>query len=339
MHCLLPVLLCLLGSGAAVPEGADQEQLTASPRHLLRGRHSARSNRGHGTRETQNSNSAQNASATPFLIRFALLGDPSEQLDVMQQAICTSETHLVPLLLKEPKFGVKPTYVVYVDHITEPLVVQKFEEWHLAQRVSIVNLDKDPGDQWRVGTLVGGHNKLNAASIRRALADTVHLPATANRMLLGTDITFVKDPISFVHQAASLGPGQAAYATDDIWGPYKLVSWKGPQCPGLLGDFIYLSAGAAVTTESLIAKMKWFMTLPRVGSRFSPPCESCQKASRGLHAMDQFAFDLALAEAVGAGGCQPLDNRYADHHRMGPTCEIFHGKKKHGLHVSCSMPA
>lgn len=204
--------------------------------------------------------------ATPFLIRYAILNPTkneaslSKQLSLLQQSLCTAEQRLTPLLVREPAFGTQPKYVVYVDHSSEGHVVVAMRNMGIAgQRLSIVNLDKDPGDAYRLAQVSGlaSLDQLNQASVRRALADSVHLPPSHARLLLGTDISFIQDPVDFTYAAARLLCNQAAYLLDDRF-PFFMNSYVGPQCPGMLGDFVYSSPGLNVdtATATLVNKMQ-----------------------------------------------------------------------------------
>ena len=45
------------------------------------------------------------------------------------------------------------------------------------------------------------------------------------------------------------------------------MNHSGPQCPGLLGDFVYLSPGTEVSMRNLQSKMLWYMNQPRLLTR------------------------------------------------------------------------
>jgi len=232
---------------------------------------------------------------------------------MLRSSLCLVEKHLSPALVLSSAFGERPSYVIFVDSFTEELVAKLMSEFPCIshERMRLINLDEDPTDRERMKPLEPlGLNNVNHASVRRSLADTVHLPVETGRLLLGTDVSFVGVPTEFVERAARLDDGQALYMTDDMtWGPhlYRMSNVSGPQCAGLLGDFIYLGRGVRVSPESLGSKMKWYADQPIYANRTEPPCFPCPSFDpSGLHAIDQFAWVLALGEATGGKGCFPL---------------------------------
>eukprot|EP00434_Breviolum_minutum_P023014 symbB.v1.2.020304.t1/scaffold1701.1/size126048/4 len=100
-------------------------------------------------------------------------------------------------------------------------------------------------------------------------------------------------------------------------------------CPGLLGDFVYLSPGLEITVKNLQEKMLWYINQPRVLQRTIPPCPASCMASNGLHAIDQFALVLALGEAVRptGEGCFSLDaEKYSHWYPRTPKTQVTHDK-------------
>ena len=53
--------------------------------------------------------------------------------------------------------------------------------------------------------------------------------------------------------------------------PYTLPAYPGPQCPGLVGDFVYLGPGLQISISSLQAKAQWYANLPVTSGRTEPP--------------------------------------------------------------------
>lgn len=146
-------------------------------------------------------------------------------------------------------------------------------------------------------------------------------------MLLGSDVKFLGIPVDFLDEAAHLANGQALYMVDRFWtgimpdgSPASKTKYKmnyaGPQCPGLLGDFIYMSPGVETTVKNLREKMIWYAKQPRTPARCIPACPPATALSKGLHAIDQFALSMALGEAVvpqGEKGCFSLDTDKYSH--------------------------
>ena len=53
--------------------------------------------------------------------------------------------------------------------------------------------------------------------------------------------------------------------------PYTLPAYPGPQCPGFVGDFVYLGPGLQISISSLQAKAQWYANLPVTSGRTEPP--------------------------------------------------------------------
>jgi len=242
----------------------------------------------------------------------------------LHASICTVELHMKAAVLQRNNFKGPVVYVIYSNMRTDGLLRQMLRTipgLQAADRLRIVNLDTDPSD----AALMRKFADLpldadNLASLRRRLADTVHLPSGSPRLLLGTDISFLREPRELLHKASVLKKNQALYMADDLaWGGqhYRLSAYTGPQCPGLLGDFIYLSPGTPLDAEAFTKIVEWYVKQPIIPERTTPPCEYCAQASHGLHALDQFSMALYLAEWVdppGEHGCFHLTSkRYSTH--------------------------
>lgn len=292
------------------------------------------------------------ASATagvPFTIRYTFLNPDGDEAymrgdgsSMLRSSLCLSESNLAPALLTNPSFGVLPTYLIYTDNSThavaEELVASSERFQTLASRTRLVNLDTDPHDAERLAPLANlSMDAKNTASVRRTLADAVYLAPSdvvGARLLLGTDVSFVRAPKILVTTAAALTGSQALYMPDmrTFQGAlYSIANYSGPQCSGLIGDFIYLAPAVNVSLRKLQDIMSWYGSLPRVAERIDPPCGICAELSSGLHAIDQFAWVGALGDAVsppGSEGCFALDGvHYA--HMPGPErfiAEAVHDK-------------
>mmetsp|Transcript_57827 Transcript_57827/g.135180 ORF Transcript_57827/g.135180 Transcript_57827/m.135180 type:complete len:389 (+) Transcript_57827:41-1207(+) len=258
-----------------------------------------------------------------FLVRYALL-DPDPHatytrevgLPSLESSHCSTETYLAPSLQAADFIQVLPNYVVYTDTRTHPLA----EGWRgelpevARSRVQLVNLDEDADDGKRMAPFL--HLRMdqkNLMSVRRTLADGKHLPVEASRLLLGTDISFLAEPQTFLAEARKLLRGQALYMWDDDsfqGNRYKLTDYPGPQCTGLLGDFIFMTPGVSMLEGLLQEKMLWYES-QRSGPRVTPECKICDDpfVSGRLHGIDQFATAMALGEATAKGhvpGCVAL---------------------------------
>mmetsp|Transcript_13505 Transcript_13505/g.29640 ORF Transcript_13505/g.29640 Transcript_13505/m.29640 type:complete len:364 (+) Transcript_13505:44-1135(+) len=261
--------------------------------------------------------------ADPFLVRYAVL-NPSQSTEYLQQTglpmlrstLCLLEKNLAPGLLHD--LGTLPTYVIYTDNFSHEAVKLLMSDIPAIQnRINLINLDLDEEDVSRMAPFSSLQlDDVDAASVRRTLADAKYLPSNYARLLLGTDISFLNAPVGLLQEIVSLKPGQAMYMLDDKIvgeGYYKIPGFAGPQCQGLLGDFVYLTPSVHLTAENLVSKMTWYATQPLDSERVSPQCALCDDParSRGLHAIDQFGMAMALGEAVhGAENCFILGTTY-----------------------------
>eukprot|EP00928_Gymnodinium_smaydae_P009400 TRINITY_DN13514_c0_g1_i1.p1 TRINITY_DN13514_c0_g1~~TRINITY_DN13514_c0_g1_i1.p1 ORF type:complete len:342 (+),score=46.50 TRINITY_DN13514_c0_g1_i1:174-1199(+) len=117
---------------------------------------------------------------------------------------------------------------------------------------------------------------------------------------------------------------------------YTLPAHDGPQCPGLLADFVYLGPGLHIGVADLQEAARWYASLPLYPPRTDPPIAGTPDYMNELHALDQFALNLAIAEAVvpkGHLGCFPLHHSRYLHVGLGPRpgvadteAEVVHDK-------------
>mmetsp|Transcript_8239 Transcript_8239/g.19377 ORF Transcript_8239/g.19377 Transcript_8239/m.19377 type:complete len:367 (+) Transcript_8239:52-1152(+) len=279
-----------------------------------------------------------------FTVRYALL-DPNPAsgylrdfgLPSLLSSHCLAETHLSPSLFAADFIQVLPDYLVYTDSRTHSVGQAWIEELPAADRsrIRLVNLDEDADDANRMQPFLKlGLDQKNLMSVRRTLADGKHMSTDSSRLLIGTDISFLSEPQSFIAKAAKLLRGQAMYMVDDAsWEGrlYRVSDYQGPQCAGLLGDFIFLTPGVALTASLLQEKMLWYANQPVVADRIDPPCDLCSRTdvSSGLHGIDQFAMSMALGQATAYGdvpGCVALpSSRYSMGPRS-PSLEVVHDK-------------
>jgi hypothetical protein len=245
-----------------------------------------------------------------------------------------------------------PSYFIYTDNLTHASVSSRLASCpcmavsplDVAPRSKLVNLDTDPSDALHRGAISSlPLDAVNAASVRRTLADGEHLPEDAGRLLLGTDVQFRMEPRELVERMFSIAESDrgALYMADGItWGGklYTLEGYSGPQCAGLLGDFVYLSPSTSVSSRLLLEKIMWYVRAPR---KTSPPCPCCP----GYHAVDQFALALAVGDAVeprgGNGkGCMPLSLKHYTHVPRGEPpslAEVTHYKLSTEGLQTCGM--
>ncbi|CAJ1357974.1 unnamed protein product [Effrenium voratum] len=280
-------------------------------------------------------------------VRFSLLQPTNDvvsllntQVPFLKNSLCWAEKNLAATLMANHAFGHPPEYVVYTDNHTHSHAQGVFQDfpWH---RYQLINLDTDPRDPIRMAPFNKSEfDDKNLASVRRTLADSDHLSVSSGRLLLGTDIKFLQKPDDFTEAAASLKEHEAIYMIDRFWQgetadgqPVSDVLYRmnhsGPQCPGLLGDFVYLSPGTEVSMRNLQSKMLWYMNQPRLLTRTIPPCPASCMASNGLHAIDQFALVMALGEAVrpAGQGCFPLDaEKYSHWYPRTTKTQVTHDK-------------
>jgi len=270
----------------------------------------------------------------PIQVRLGFLQPTSDTqsllnvyLPFLRNALCWAEKNLARPLHEHSYFNSVPQYIIYTDNITDHYAQEVMRVFSPA-RYQTINLDRDPLDRARMvsfnSTIL---DDKNLASVRRTLADADHLNSSMGRLLIGSDVKFLGTPVDFLDQAAQLPNGQALYMVDRFWtgimpngepaskAKYKM-NYAGPQCPGLLGDFIYMSPGVKTTVKNLREKMIWYANQPRNPSRCIPACPPATSLSKGLHAIDQFALSMALGEAVspqGEKGCFSLDTDKYSH--------------------------
>ena len=254
-------------------------------------------------------------------IRWALLSPDKDWkyvrrvgLPQLQSSVCLVERYLSPLW--HSRFGAAPQYVIYTDNGTHRVVAGNIRSL-LGDRVTILNLDIDSDDTIRLAQAnLSQLDPKNVASVRRLLADAALLPPTA-RLLLGTDISIIREPKELIARATAMLPSQATYLADRHTlggGLYTLRGEPspGPQCPGLVGDFVLVGPSVNISVDSVNAALKWYKNQPVSLTRTVPPCAFCVANSGGMHAIDQFALALVLGAAVlpqGPTGCFPLSNK------------------------------
>ena len=120
-------------------------------------------------------------------------------------------------------------YVIYTDSQTHSYAQEIFQgfPWH---RYELINLDLDSRDALRMAPFRREEfDDKNWASVRRTLADCDHLDVRKGRLLLGTDVKFLKRPVDFIEAAQSLREqqatkplprlrlAQAVYMVDRFW--------------------------------------------------------------------------------------------------------------------------
>ena len=261
-----------------------------------------------------------NAALESLIVRYAVL-DPEplsgylqrEGLSMLRSTLCLAEKHLTPALTSI--HWTPPSYIIYTDTGSHEAVAlflfQNFQQ--LTGRIQLINLDEDPNGRWCLEQIQPLQlDPVNLVSVRRTLADVVLLPPKRGRLLLGLDISFIISPTALTSRINMLNQSQALYMIDleSFKLPYTLPAFTGPQCPGLLGDFVYLAPGVHISTSNILQKLLWYADQPRVPERTHPPSDVLAPPDKSnLHALDQFALNLALAEAVvppGPSGCHPL---------------------------------
>jgi hypothetical protein len=260
--------------------------------------------------------------------------------------VCQIELNLVPVLLQNPYFGDLPRYYVYTTNTSHPIVEDTLQK-HMRgdyNRVKLINLDLDteshnmadftPGKKVDVmGTthVLPALDVLSLLCLRRDLADITYLPSDQPRLLIGTDVSFARPAFGFVDAAAQLKNNQVLYMWDpnDFHGkPYILRGWHGAQCPGLLGDFYYLSPGKLLSHENYVNKTWWYLAQPVTGDRTVP--SFYDKRPEPYHAIDQWVLALYLGEWTNPPmkGCFRLNPNYYRHQpqQYGQCLEAVHDK-------------
>eukprot|EP00927_Polykrikos_kofoidii_P038276 TRINITY_DN32601_c0_g1_i1.p1 TRINITY_DN32601_c0_g1~~TRINITY_DN32601_c0_g1_i1.p1 ORF type:complete len:387 (+),score=25.60 TRINITY_DN32601_c0_g1_i1:66-1226(+) len=307
-----------------------------------------------------------------FIVRYAVLSQQGGSRDrwmyhvhLLWASLCSVERQLAPTLRKHRAFKTSPLYVIYTDNRTHADVHHvihrsksiAIDVMRRGSGVRVLNLD-NPATNTRLNASGRAEARVleglsvdakNHAAVRRVFADAALLPANSGRLLLGTDISFTASPWGLLNRAALLNSSQALYMADRFYfgGPlYTLLNYKGPQCRGLIGDFVWLGPGLRLDPERLAAKMWWYM-YSAMQDPTDPPCKALCSLSNNLHAMDQFALNLAVAEAsvpVGYRGCHPLSRSYMQPSarkisllgREGRKIEAVHFKQPCG--PGCTFP-
>ncbi|CAE8725005.1 unnamed protein product, partial [Polarella glacialis] len=249
----------------------------------------------------------------------------------LNTSLCAVEAFLMPAVLDTSFFDTLLTYTVYVDDFSQHMVANVIIGRGLHERTTLINLDSDGAEHARME--LAGINRSDISdrealySIRRVLADAEHLPPGSARLLLDTAVAFQGMPAGFIDVVRGLKDGQAAYMLQRepacFYGwplpEYTLRAWQGPQCPGLMDNFVYLSPGLSLTLEDIASRLSWYLTLPPTLSRHSPPCACCDHGKRA----GQFALMLAL----GAGGCVALDEKaFVDGDELTVETQVSHSK-------------
>mmetsp|Transcript_116876 Transcript_116876/g.330674 ORF Transcript_116876/g.330674 Transcript_116876/m.330674 type:complete len:148 (-) Transcript_116876:9-452(-) len=136
------------------------------------------------------------AEALDFIVRYAVLDSSRDQhyllnngIPMLRSSMCLAERHLEPAV--RTATGASISYVIYTDAATHELVFGAIMLYfsHLVGRLKLINLDEDHQDELRLQPISGVDlDVVNAACVRRALADTAHLPSQSGRLLLGLDV-------------------------------------------------------------------------------------------------------------------------------------------------------
>merc|ERR1712048_1147985 len=167
----------------------------------------------------------------------------------------------------------------------------------------------------------------NLFSVRRFLADMVHLPAASGKLMFGTDFEFVSTPLELVSGMLNSGRNTMLYTYSGEM--FRVTADLGPQCSGLLGDMYYTSPGDPFSLPQALSFLSFYAQLPISPNRTTPPCDFCVIHSSGMHAWDQFASQMYFGSWTN-GSCRMLSAKYhtdfftAPSERMG--CEGIHTK-------------
>jgi len=241
-------------------------------------------------------------------IRYALLSPDKDWkyvrrvgLPQLQSSICLVERFLIPKW--RDRFGATPQYIIYTDNGTHRAVAGTIK---LGGRVNFINLDVHIEQALPAIANLSGLDPKNHASVRRLLADATLLPPTA-RLLLGTDVSIIREPMELIARATAMTPSQAIYMADRYTFASQLYTLRGdpspgPQCRGLVADFMLIGPNVTISVQSVTSALNWYKAQPVSLLRTSPPCVFCVAASNGLHAIDQFAMSLVLGAAVSPQG-------------------------------------
>lgn len=246
-------------------------------------------------------------SVPSWSIRYMVTGKSSKQLAFFQSSLCLVRHNLVPRMTA--KGFSYPEIIVYVDNSTSDQVSKLLcKLGHFCASPTLINLDLDQELANDVNIFKPfAQDVTNIASIRRLLADAKYLNNGRPRLLLGTDVSVLR-PDAFVAEASELPPDGALYMSDTYTFSnqfYTITNYTGPQCPGLLGDFVYLGPAVHLVSDVVKDKLRFYGSKPPNAQKVQPPCGPCA-LNGGYHAIDQFALNLAVGEATKAK-CKTLD--------------------------------
>lgn len=132
--------------------------------------------------------------------------------------------------------------------------------------------------------------------IRRMLADFSILPSTQFRLLLGTDIIFLRPPVELINFVKGPKGKQVLYLADtpSFEGAlYRLSYHDGKILAGLLGDFYCLAPGVSLSREAIMSCLRRIDSWPAVG-RWNPHPQ-CTPIDL-THACEQQAAAVLLAD-------------------------------------------
>jgi len=289
-----------------------------------------------------------------ILIRYAIFDAPPSVgfhyfgIPALLASMCQIEDRLAPATLAHPFFGQLPSYMVYTDNRSDAPVrefLNSYRDIASKNRVQVINLDFDAAENRRISEFQFLKlEPVNAASLRRAFADMIYLPAGRPKLLLGLDVSFLGDPVELLETAAHHPTQSVVYMASPGW-PYKIRGYVGPQCPGMIGDFIYVNPGTPFDMDSFTEKVKWYASLPVNSERHTPPCTI---PNLGYGAIDQFARMLMLSEWVASaqpdangspGSCLALSSKYLHAGNGGRPPSggevVLHDKAVSVRHASC----
>mmetsp|Transcript_64498 Transcript_64498/g.154019 ORF Transcript_64498/g.154019 Transcript_64498/m.154019 type:complete len:647 (+) Transcript_64498:124-2064(+) len=282
-------------------------------------------------------------SSRVLVIRYSVLADdrPLTSLgevaddSVMQDSIrsllssmCSVHAHLEHPL---QALGWRIAFLVYTNSRSHAAVATALSQHRSItskhSRLVVVNLDADQDQADRRTSFSVHVNNLRVsdmdfrtyAELQTFLADTGSTSWIRGDglLLLGVQFEFVRTPTEFLQklELSEYQPNVVAYLSSNL-ANYSLAGYEGPQCAGLLEDFVFIGEGAPFSFASASdALIDWADRVDGMAS--DPTWLSLSRGEKGNRIADatnpdrwaQFAWSKFLGNWSN-GTCEELSDRY-----------------------------
>jgi hypothetical protein len=186
----------------------------------------------------------------PLIVRYQMLCDDTggniRDEKRMSELVCS----LTSLKLYVAPF-IKLQVVIYTLTEFMPRISQILSSFGFAEH-SV--LDMTHAEDERFAETVRHCSAVDRICIRRMLADFSLLPSDQFRLLLGTDIIFLRPPEELISFVKNPDREKVLYMVDNLtFGEnlYRLTYHSGNILAGLLGDFYCLAPGVSIAREAI----------------------------------------------------------------------------------------